>query len=73
MIDIVKVADSADMIVNGFAFIKTGNMVRVINLNNPKSVAMLDSNGDVTETTMDDIELDIVSDYYARNKQSMEE
>ena len=31
------IADSAEMIINGYAFIKAGNNVKVINLNNPNT------------------------------------
>ena len=62
MPDILHVADTADMIVNGYAFTKANGQVRVLNLN-----------GELLETTMDDIELSIVQDYYARNKSYLEE
>ena len=37
MPDILSVADHADMIVNGYAFSKSNDSVRVLNLNNPAS------------------------------------
>ena len=66
------IADSADMIINGYAFIKDGDNVRVVNLNNSDKALFMDCCGDVLETTMDDIEIDIVLDYYHRNKKYME-
>ena len=66
------IADSAEMIINGYAFIKAGNNVKVINLNNPNKALLVDCTGDVLETSMDDIEIDIVLDYYHRNKKYME-
>lgn len=66
------IADSAEMIINGYAFIKAGNNVKVINLNNPDKALLMDYTGDVLETSMNDIEIDIVLDYYHRNKKYME-
>ena len=66
------IADSAEMIINGYAFIKDGNNVKVINLNNPNKALLMDCTGDVLETSMNDIEIDIVLDYYHRNKKYME-
>ena len=61
------------MIVNGYAFTNDGENIRVLNLNNPKKAAYLNKNGDVLETSMDDIELDIVSEYYQKNRECMED
>ena len=57
MPDILSVADHADMIVNGYAFSKSNDSVRVLNLNNPASACVLSSDGKVLETTMDDKEM----------------
>lgn len=73
MRNIIEIADAADMIVNGYAFTKDGENIRVLNLNNPKKAAYLNKNGDVLETSMDDIELDIVSEYYQKNRECMED
>lgn len=73
MRNIIEIADAADMIVNGYAFTKDGENIRVLNLNNPKKAAYLNKNGDVLETSMDDIELDIVSEYYQKNSECMED
>lgn len=73
MRNIIEIADAADMIVNGYAFTKDGENIRVLNLNNPKKAAYLNKNGDVLETSMDDIELDIVSEYYQKNRKCMED
>ena len=62
MPDILSIADHADMIVNGYAFSKSNDSVRVLNLNNPASACVLSADGKILETTMDDIELDIVQD-----------
>lgn len=73
MPDILSVADHADMIVNGYAFSKKNDAIRVLNLNHPASACVLSVDGKVLETTMDDIELDIVQDYYRRNRKYLEE
>ena len=73
MPDIIKVADTADMIVNGYAFTKENGMIRVLNLNHPERACVLTRNGEMAETTMDDVELSIVSDYYQKNKKYLEE
>lgn len=73
MIDVMQVADNADMIINGYAFTKTDKYVRVLNLNNPEKAVMIDLTGDVLETSMDDIEIQIVRTYWEKNKELVEE
>ncbi len=73
MIDIKKIADEADMIINGYAFTRTDKGIRVLNLNFPSSAALLTATGDVLETTMDDIETKIVCDCFIQNMQYMED
>lgn len=73
MCNIIQVADAADVIVNGYAFTKTGNNVRILNLNKPDKAAFLNQVGEVLETSMDDIELDIVQEYYRKNSKFIEE
>lgn len=73
MIDVMRVADNADMIINGYAFTKADKYVRVLNLNNPEKAVMIDKSGDVLETSMDDIEIQIVRTYWEKNKDLMEE
>ena len=41
MCNIKEVADAAEMIINGYAFTKDGENVRVLNLNNPYKAAYL--------------------------------
>ena len=72
MCNILEVADKAEVIVNGYAFTKAGKNIRVLNLNRPEKASYLSSNGVVLETSMDDVELDIVLDYFHRNKKYME-
>ena len=73
MCNVVQVADTADIIVNGYAFTKSGDHIRVLNLNKPDKAAFISRLGEVLETTMDDIELDIIQEYYKRNSKFIEE
>jgi hypothetical protein len=67
-----EVAEQADLIVNGYAFQKKGNGISVLNLNRPDKSVLLDGNDAVLETSMDDIELQIVKNYLVRNRKFME-
>ena len=58
------IADSAEMIVNGYAFLKDGDNIKVANLNNTQKAMYMDCMGNVLEISMDDIEIDIVFNYY---------
>lgn len=73
MPDIKSIADRADMIVNGYAFTRRDDGIHVINLNRPDKAVVYSTNGDVLETTMDDIELSIVSRYLQQDKKYMED
>lgn len=68
MNDLRKIADEADIIVNGYAFTKDNDIIRIINLNRPEKAAVFSLNGEVIETSMDDIELSILHQNYERNK-----
>ncbi len=73
MCNILEVADKAEVIVNGYAFTKSGENIRVLNLNRPEKASYLSKDGVVLETSMDDVEIDIVLYYFQRNKKYMEE
>ena len=73
MNNIIEIADNADMIINGYAFTKDAESIRVLNLNNSAKAVCLDKNGKVLETSMDDIEIGIVKQYYGKNVALMEE
>ena len=73
MRNIREIADAADVIVNGYAYTKDGENIRVLNLNNPEKEAYLNRAGEVLETSMDDIELEIILDYYKKNRKYMED
>lgn len=71
-LDIKNIADRADMIINGYAFTKDEEYIRVLNLNYLNHAAVIYKDK-VIETNMDDIETQIVFDYYKHNKQFLEE
>ena len=70
-LDVKNIADKADMIVNGYAFTKEGAYIRVLNLNCLNHAAVI-YNNQVIETNMDDIEKQIVIDYFNANREFME-
>lgn len=65
-------AEQADLIVNGYAFRKKENKLFVLNLNNPEKALVLGANDEVLETSMDDIEIQVVMSYLERNRKFME-
>jgi hypothetical protein len=71
-LDIKEIAEKADMIINGYAFTKEDEWVRVLNLNCVNHAAVI-LNDNIVETNMDDIENEIVIEYYRQNKHFMEE
>ena len=73
MPDIKTIADKADIIVNGYAFTRDGDRFHVLNLNCPDKAVVFSSDGEVLETTMDDIELSIASRYLQQNRKYMED
>ncbi|MBQ6814016.1 MAG: hypothetical protein IJP13_00590 [Lachnospiraceae bacterium] len=73
MNNVLEVADNADMIINGYAYTKEDENIRVLNLNNEEKSVYLDKNGKVLQTSMDDIEIGIVKKYYEKNMILMEE
>lgn len=73
MIDIQKIADAADMIVNGYSFTRDEKGYRVLNLNHPEHAAVIAQDGEMLETTMDDIEIQIMLDSFFANKRFLEE
>ena len=59
--------------INGYAFTHCTEGYRVLNLNRPDKAVVLSKTGDVLETSMDDIEIQIVRDYLRKNSEFMEE
>ena len=74
MFDQKKIADEADVIIDGYAFIKKkDNRITIVNLNREGHAALSFPSGEVVETSMDEIELSIAMDYLERAKSYMEE
>ena len=73
MPDIKTIADKADIIVNGYAFTRKEDGIHVLNLNSPDKAVVFSADGEVLETTMDDIELSIASSYLQQNLKYMED
>lgn len=72
MTDMKNVAENADMIVNGYAFTKISAGIQAVNLERC-TACVFNSDDIVIESSMDDIELEIVTEYYKRNKKFMED
>lgn len=72
--EIDEIASKASMIVGGYAFttMEDGN-IRILCLNSPNHASVIRPNGEVLETNMDEVEQDIVSLYWQRNKKYMED
>ena len=68
-----EIADQADMIVNGYAFTRENNQIKILNLNNLDKALVISEAGEVLETTMDDIEICIVLDYWSSDRKFMED
>lgn len=73
MTDIIKVADNADMIVSGYAFTRSECGIRVLNLNNTNSAAILSEEGELLATNMSDIETVTMLDHFKRNQKFLED
>ena len=58
--------------VNGYAFTRENNQIRILNLNNLEKALVISEDGKVLETTMDDIEIRIVLDYWNSDCEFME-
>ena len=62
--EIKTVAENAMMIVCGYAFSKTDEgFIRVVYLHPPYHALVMTSEGEITETNMNDIEISIASKY----------
>ena len=68
MPNVEQLADSAEMIIQGYAFIIRNDGITVINLHNLEHAAFI-YNNEIVETTMDDIEAYKVQQLYDKNKQ----
>ncbi len=68
--ELMRIAENADLIVNGYAFTKRNDgFIRILNLEHPDCAMMIDFDGNIIETNMDPIEQHIVLDLSQRNLQ----
>jgi len=58
--EVKKIADNADMIVEGYAFTRKDGFITVLNLRNTGSAMVMDNNGIMLETNMNEIEQALV-------------
>lgn len=72
MLDVIKIADEADVIISGFAVKEKENGFSVYNLNNAEGVALFTTDGTLVETNMDDIELAMAQKTLAESKKYIE-
>lgn len=72
MPDINQIVQEADIIVNGYAFKKNDNEIKVFDLNNGVGAAVFDLQVQLIETNMNDIELAIAQKYLENNLSLLE-
>ena len=63
----IEIAESADLILNGYAVTRDGENFRVINLRTGKAAYIL-SSGELSETNMDDVESEIAMRIVRENR-----
>ena len=68
-----EIAAQSEMVVGGYAFTRSDDFIRVLNLNNPAKAMVLSPNGVMLETNMDPIEQTLVLKHWARNSCFMED
>ena len=71
MLDVKKLADEAEVIVQGYAFIPKGEGITIIDLHKPEHAAYF-YNDELVETSMDEIEAFKVTKLYRNNVKYME-
>lgn len=71
--EIDKIAQKANFIVSGYAFTKREDgFISILNLEHPDCAMVVNSNGEIIETNMDQIEQKIVLDLCKKNLQFLE-
>lgn len=72
--EINNICNTAGMIVCGYAFSrKEDSNIQIIQIHSPHHALILSPEGEVLETSMDDVELNIVKGYWLKNYKHMEE
>ena len=69
---IKEIADNADMIVRGYAFTKKGENISILNINRPTCALYMTPQGKILESSMDDIEQEIVLRIWEKDSEYME-
>ncbi len=64
--NIAEIFDDPDLCENEYIFKTIGDYIRVLNTENLDRAAVLNKKGEVVETTMDDKELEIITEIYSR-------
>ena len=68
-----QIYESADMIANGYAFTKGNDgFISILNLEHPDCAMVINTEGEIIETNMDQIEQRLAVDLFQRNLQFME-
>ena len=70
---IKEIADSADMVVGGYAFTKKDGKVAVLNINNPEYAMVISLDGKMLETNMEPIEQVFVMRIWEKNSSLLED
>ena len=65
-----EIADAADMVVNGYAYTRINDNIRVLNLRTGKA-AIITSGHEVSETNMDDMDIGVAMQYLIENEHFM--
>ena len=72
--DLYEMSQNSDMIVCGYAFsVDSSSNIHVFDLRSPHHALVMTPSVEVLETTMDDVELSIVIDYWNKNKKFLEQ
>ena len=72
--ELVRIAEKADLIINGYAFTEgKDGFISILNLRHPDCAMVVDRECEIIETNMDPIEQQIVLDLCHRNMQFIEE
>ena len=66
-----NIAENANMIVEGYAFTRTENGIRILNLRNPEHAMFISEDGKMLETNMDEIEQVIVQNIWTKDREYM--
>ena len=70
----MAIADAAEMIVGGYAFLRKGDNITIVNLNqNDEHVMVINKEGKMLESSMDPIEQVIALKKWKQNSQFMED